>query len=174
MVRRASVRWNRGGRSEGGGISIRGELLSRADELAFDPEEGLVVRIEDGASFTQVLVWASEECRGSGSPRSGCRHRERPSSRIVYRPLARQVDGSVLYHFVLRADGLGIEDPPQAPLQVTMTSQPARRVSGFDRAGLVTECRHGRSRLTCRASAGAITPAGTTPAVIPISSPTAS
>jgi len=37
----------------------------------------------------------------------------------------------------------------------TLTTQPARAVKGFDRVGRVTGCRAGRTRFTCRSSAGA-------------------
>jgi hypothetical protein len=155
VVHAASVRWNRGGTPETGRVSMRGELLSRADLLAFDSDAGALLRVEDEGGFTQVFVWPDEECGPPESGRFGCEHRGRPDSRFELRALARQVDGRVLYRFALQARALDIEQPPEGPLDITLTTQPARAVSGYDRVGRVTGCRAGRTRVTCRISAGA-------------------
>jgi hypothetical protein len=147
---RASVR------PSNGKLKVRGELLSRADHSPFDPGEGLIVRVEDTASsFAQVFVWVDSECDGSAPARARCRHAESPKSRIDFRPLARQTDGFVVYRFALVADGLEVEGLPAGPLEVTMTSQPPRAGSGFDRAGLIDGCRPSGTRVRCRISAGA-------------------
>jgi hypothetical protein len=138
-----------------GKIKIRGELLSRADRTPFDASAGLTVRIEDqGSAFAEVFVWNASECAGGAPARAGCRHRGRPASRIDFRPLARQVDGLVVYRLVLDAKDLPIAELPVGPLAVTITSQPPREVSGFDRSGLVTGCRPRGTRLRCNIGAG--------------------
>jgi hypothetical protein len=151
----ASVRASRG-RPTSGKIKVRGEFLSRADHAPFDPGEGLTVRLEDdGSSFAQVFVWLGSECSGAAPARAGCRHADRPASRIDFRPLAHQIDGFVVYRFTLDASDLEIEQLPVGPLAVTITSQPPRPVSGFDRAGAITGCSVRRTRFRCRVSAGA-------------------
>jgi hypothetical protein len=94
---------------------MRGELLSRADLLAFDPDAGALLRVADESGFTQGLVWPDEECARPESSRFGCEHRERPDSRLELRALARQVDGRVLYRFALEARALDVEEPPEGP-----------------------------------------------------------
>jgi outer membrane protein assembly factor BamB len=155
VVHATTIRWNRGGRPGTGRVSLRGELLSRADLLAFDPDAGVSIRVEDGSDFTQVFVWPDAECDRPAGSRFGCEHRGRPASRFELRPLARQVDGRVVYRFRLEARALDIERAPEGPFDVTLTTQPARAVSGYDRVGQVTGCRNGRTRVTCRVNAGA-------------------
>lgn len=138
-----------------GKIKIRGELLSRADQLPLDATQGMTIQVRDqGSSFAEVFTWTPDECSGAAPARAGCRNRGRPASRIDLRPLARQVDGLVVYRVTFDASHLPVGELPVGPLAVTITSQPPRAVNGFDRAGLVTGCRPRGIRLRCDVGAG--------------------
>lgn len=156
VVNTAAIRANRADRPGTGRLTLRGEVVSRADLLAFDPDGGALVRVEDGSGFSQVFVWEDGDCIApDGARRFGCETGTRPRSFLELRPVARQVDGSVVYRLRLDARDLDLDQLPEGPLDVSLTTQPARAGLGYDRVGRVTGCRTSRTRITCGVSAGA-------------------
>src|SRR4029434_1411495 len=94
---------------------------------------GLVVRVNDAATFDTSFAWSASECGTFKRGRIICRSAADPSTQAKFRPLA---SAPGVFKYKLRLSHLSIAGDVVGPVSVTVTGDGA-----IDRVGAAGVCR---------------------------------
>ncbi len=126
-----------------GKISIEGEFLTDpgAGDV-FDAAAGIEIRVTDGDTVDQTLVWTPAECETTRSGRLRCTNAT--GYKAVFAPLKLTPS---LFHFRLKAAkmDIGFQQPFHPPVTVRI-----EHGGGIVRQGDVDECKNSSKGMNCR------------------------
>ena len=130
-------------RSKLGRIVLEGKIPSGAHVAdAFSAGAGLSIRVMDGLSLDQTLIFEAADCEAHGRGRLRCRRPDRTA--VVH--LLPIVGAPGEYRFKAKLRKLDIQRPQLGPIQVTI------RHGDVDRIGANANCRSYNAKLVCRGS----------------------
>jgi len=142
------------GRRPNGRIVLKAEFLTTPPADTFDPEPGLLVRVEDGLGLDQSFAWLPGECLIRTNQAGEVRSIKCKSADNRYKAKIsphRQFPGIIRVRIILKQLTKDVVPGPFfGPVTVTVAAQPAVLTTGVDRVGSIVDCQQVGSGMKCK------------------------